>query len=31
MAEVTRTDASRYAAEPVLFTDGLPDLDETAG
>jgi DNA-binding transcriptional MerR regulator len=31
MAEVTRSDASRYAAEPLLFTDGLPDLDESAG
>lgn len=31
MAEVTRSDASRYAAEPVLFTDGLPELDEHAG
>ena len=35
MAEVTRNQPrsgdSRYAAEPVLFTDGLPDLDETAG
>src|SRR5688572_29191615 len=31
MAEVTRSDASRYAAEPVLFTDGLPELDESAG
>ena len=31
MAEVTRSGASRYAAEPVLFTDGLPDLDESAG
>jgi DNA-binding transcriptional MerR regulator len=35
MAEVTRneprTGDSRYASEPVLFTDGLPELDETAG
>ena len=31
MAEVTRSDASRYAAEPLLFTDGLPELDESAG
>ncbi|MGV3713256.1 MerR family transcriptional regulator [Pseudolysinimonas sp.] len=31
MAEVTRSDSSRYAAEPLLFTDGLPELDEAAG
>ena len=31
MAEVTRSDASRYAAEPLLFTDGLPELDDAAG
>jgi DNA-binding transcriptional MerR regulator len=31
MAEVTRSDMPRYAAEPVLFTDGLPELDESAG
>ena len=31
MAEVTRSDASRYAAEPLLFTDGLPELDDAGG
>ena len=35
MAEVTRNEPrvgdSRYASEPVLFTDGLPELDESAG
>ena len=35
MAEVTRNEPrsgdTRYVADPVLFTDGLPDLDDTAG
>src|SRR5215207_9701166 len=31
MAEVTRSDASRYAAEPVLFTDGMPEHDDATG
>ncbi|MEO8527577.1 MAG: MerR family transcriptional regulator [Pseudolysinimonas sp.] len=34
MAELTRetpSEDSRYGLDPVLFTDGLPTLDETAG
>jgi DNA-binding transcriptional MerR regulator len=31
MAEVTRSENSRYELEPLLFTDGLPDLDDSSG
>lgn len=31
MAEVTRDEDARYGLEPVLFTDGLPELDTHAG
>lgn len=31
MAEVTRSENSRYDLEPLLFTDGLPDLDDSTG
>ena len=31
MAEVTRSENSRYELEPLLFTDGLPDLDGSTG
>jgi DNA-binding transcriptional MerR regulator len=31
MAEVTRNEDPRYGLEPLLFTDGLPELDASAG
>src|SRR5690606_30115979 len=31
MAEVTRNEDARFGLEPVLFTDGLPELDADTG